>query len=152
MCCRVMSPPRRQGMNPFVKTLDLPKEPTGGQLYSQLSHIFSEDGRLDDGMLGQRHRRYSVLTEMGQGKLMGSIHCTRIPFILITINQSHLLPLSRPYSANPPVDPKTHISTYTVELFFVMILTTHICLQTYVLCLALFLVTIMPYCTFSSQS
>ena len=89
---------------------------------------------------------------MGQGKLMGSICCTRIPFILVAINQSHLSPLLRPYSANPPVDPKTHISTGTIELFFVMILTTHICLQTYVLCLALFLVTITPYCTFSSQS
>ena len=55
---------------------------------------------------------------------MGSIRCTRIPFILITTVQSHLLPLSRPYSANPPVDLKTHISTGTVELFFVMILMT----------------------------
>ena len=44
--------------------------------------------------------RYSVLSEMG------------------------LSPLSRPYSANPQVDPKTHIGTGTVELFFVMILTT----------------------------
>ena len=32
----------------------------------------------------------SVLSEMGQGELMGTIHCTRIPFILITISQSHL--------------------------------------------------------------
>ena len=28
----------------------------------------------------------SVLSEMGQGKLMGSIRCTQIPFILIAIN------------------------------------------------------------------
>ena len=49
---------------------------------------------------------------------------TQIPFILIATNQSHLLPLLRPYSANPPVDLKTHISTGTVELSFVMILTT----------------------------
>ena len=55
---------------------------------------------------------------------MGSVHCTQIPFILIVINQSHLSPLSRPYSANPPVDPKTHISTGIIEVFFVMILTT----------------------------
>ena len=55
---------------------------------------------------------------------MGSIHCTRIPFILVATNQSHLLPLLRPYSTNPPVDLKTHIGTGTVELFFVMILTT----------------------------
>ena len=55
---------------------------------------------------------------------MGSIHCTWIPFILVAISQSHLSPLSGPYSANPLVDPKTHIGTGTVELFFVMILTT----------------------------
>ena len=43
----------------------------------------------------------SVLSEMGQGELMGSIRCTRIPFILVVINQSHLSPLSKSYSANP---------------------------------------------------
>ena len=66
----------------------------------------------------------SALSEMGQGELMGSICCTRIPFILIPINQSHLSPLSKSYSANPLVDPKTHFGTGTVELFFVMILMT----------------------------
>ena len=66
----------------------------------------------------------SVLSEMGQGELMGSIRRTRIPFILAMINQSHLLPISKPYSSNPLVDPKTHFSTSTIELFFVMILTT----------------------------
>ena len=55
---------------------------------------------------------------------MGFICCTQIPFILITTNQSHLLLLLKPYSADPPVDPKTHTGTGTVELFFVMILTT----------------------------
>ena len=64
------------------------------------------------------------LSEMGQGELMGSIRCTRIPFILIAISQSHLSPLSMSYSANPLLDPKTHFCTSTVELFFVMILTT----------------------------
>ena len=64
------------------------------------------------------------MSEIGQGELMGFICCTRIPFILVVTHQSHLSPLSRPYSANPPVDLKTHISTGTVELFFVMILTT----------------------------
>ena len=62
--------------------------------------------------------------EKGQGELMGFIRCTWIPFILVTISQSHRLPLSRPYSANPLVDPKTHTGTSTVELFFVMILMT----------------------------
>ena len=111
-------------MNPLVEMLDLPEKPTSGQLNSRLLHVFSKDCRLDDGMLEQRHERYSVLSEMGQGKLMGSIRCTRIPFILVTTNQSHLLPLLRPYSANPLVDPKTHFGAGTVELFFVMILTT----------------------------
>ena len=60
---------------------------------------------------------------MGQGELMGFIHCTRIPFILVMINQSHLSPLSTPYSANPLIDLKTHFDTGTIELFFVMILT-----------------------------
>ena len=66
----------------------------------------------------------SVLSEMGQGELMGSICCTRIPFILVAISQLHLSPLLRSYSVNPPVDPKTHFGTGTVELFFVMILMT----------------------------
>ena len=66
----------------------------------------------------------SALSEMGQGELMGSIHCTRIPLILVTINQSHLLPLLKSYPSNPLVDPKTHLGTGIVELFFVMILTT----------------------------
>ena len=66
----------------------------------------------------------SVLSEMGQGELMGSIRCTWIPFILIVISQSHLSPLLKSYSANPLLDPKTHFSTSIVELFFVMILMT----------------------------
>ena len=68
--------------------------------------------------------RNSVLSETGQGELMGSIRCTQIPFILVAISQSHLLPLSKSYSDNPLIDPKTHISTGIIELFFVMILTT----------------------------
>ena len=66
----------------------------------------------------------SGLSEKGQGELMGSIHCTRIPFILVAISQSHLSPLSKSYSANPLPDPKTHFGTGTIELFFVMILMT----------------------------
>ena len=73
-------------------------------------------------MLKKRHRWCSVLSEMGQGELMGSIRCTWIPFILVTTSQSHLLPLSKSYSVNPLVNPKTHFSTGIVELFFVMIL------------------------------
>ena len=59
---------------------------------------------------------FSGLSEMGQGELMGSIRCTRIPFILVMISQSHLSPLL-PYSSNPLPDPKTHFGTGTVELF-----------------------------------
>ena len=66
----------------------------------------------------------SVLSEMGQGELMGSIRCTQIPFILVAISQSHLSPLSESYSSNPLADPKTHFGTGTIELFFVMILMT----------------------------
>ena len=75
-------------------------------------------------MLKKRHRWNSVLSEMGQGELMGSIRCTRIPFILVAINQPHLSPLSKSYSANPHEDPKAHFGTSTVVLFFVMILMT----------------------------
>ena len=59
----------------------------------------------------------SASSEMGQGKLMGSIRCTRIPFILVTVDQSHLSPLSKPYTSNPCLDPKTHFGTGIVELF-----------------------------------
>ena len=69
--------------------------------------------KMADLMMGcwDKDIRNSVLSEMGQGELMGFIHCTWIPFILIAINQSHLSPLSRSYSANPLVDPKTDFST-----------------------------------------
>ena len=86
--------------------------------------VLSEDWRPDDGMLHVGHWRYSVLSEKGQGELMGSIHCTQIPFILIVISQSHGSPLSLLYSADPLVDLKTHIGIGTIELFFVMILMT----------------------------
>ena len=75
-------------------------------------------------MLEQRHRWSSALSEIGQGKLMGSICCTQIPFILVMISQSHLSPLLKSYSTNPLVDLKTHFGTSTVELFFVTILMT----------------------------
>ena len=84
---------------------------------------FPEGRHLDGWMLEQRHRWDSVSTEMGQGELMGSICHTQIPFILVTTNQSHLLSLSKSYSANPPADLETHFGTGTVELFLVMILT-----------------------------
>ena len=97
--------------------------PTSGQ-QDRWSRPLPKGRSLDNWMLKQRHRWSSVLSEMGQGKLMGSIHCTQIPFILVTINQSHLSPLLKSYSSNPLVDPKTHFDTGTVEFFFVTILTT----------------------------
>ena len=86
--------------------------------------VLPKDWRMDDGMLHVSHWRYSVLSEKGQGKLMGSICGIWIPFILVVANQSHRSPLSFLYSANPLVDPKTHTGTSTIELFFVMILMT----------------------------
>ena len=59
----------------------------------------------------------SGLSEMGQGELMGSIHRTRIPFIIVEISQLHLSPLSKSYSSNPHQDPKTHFGPGTVVLF-----------------------------------
>ena len=93
----------------------------------------------------------SALSEMGQGELMGSIRCTQIPFILVKTNQSHLSPLLEPDSSNPLPDPKTHFGTGTIELFLCHDSHDPLCLSTYVLCLAPFLVTIMSYCTFVSR-
>ena len=123
MCHWVMSPPQRWGILFIAESSNVTQEPTSGQRDRWL-RMFPEGPCLDDWMLKKRHRWNSVLSEMGQGKLMGSICCTRIPFILVTINQSHLSPLSKSYSSNPLIDPKTHFSTSTIELFFVMILTT----------------------------
>ena len=134
---QVMSPPRRRGMHLIIKPSNVAKEPTCGQRDRRTGDPFPESRSLDDWMLKKRHRWSSVLSEMGQGELMGSIRCTRIPFILTVINQSHLSPLSTSYSANPLLDPKTHFGTGTVELFFVMILTTPYAYKLYVLCLAL---------------
>ena len=61
---------------------------------------------------------------MGQGELMGFIRCTRIPFILVVIDQSHLSPLLKSYSSNPLKIRRPTFGTGTVEVFFVMILTT----------------------------
>ena len=124
-------------MHLIVKPSNVAKEPTCGQRNRWMGNLFSKSRSLDDWMLEKRHRWNSTLSEMGQGELMGSIQYTQIPFILILINQSHLSSLSRSYSANPLLDPKTHFGTGTVELFFVMILTTPYAYKLYVLCLAL---------------
>ena len=63
-------------MNPLVKMLDVPKEPTCGQLDDGLSNLLSGDQRPDDRVLHVGHERYSMSTEIGQSELMGSIHCT----------------------------------------------------------------------------
>ena len=122
-CRWVMSPPRRWGILFIAEPSNVAQKPTSGQR-DRWSRPFPKGCSLDDWMLKERHRWSSVLSEIGQGELMGFICCTRIPFILVAINQSHLLPLSKSYSSNPLVDPKTHFGTGTIELFFVMILTT----------------------------
>ena len=75
----------------------------------------------------------SALSEMGQGELMGSTCCTQIPFILVATSQSHLSPLSKSYSSNPLLDPKTHFGTGAVELFLCHNSHDPLCLPTYVL-------------------
>ena len=87
----------------------------------------------------------------GQSELMGSICCTWIPFILITISQSHHSSLSVLYSANPQVDPKTHTGISTVVLFLCHDSHNPLCLWIYVLCLDSFFVMIMSYHTFLLQ-
>ena len=59
----------------------------------------------------------SVSSEERSKQVDGPISCTWIPFILITINQSHHSPLSNLYSANPQKDPKTHTNTHIIVLF-----------------------------------
>ena len=56
----VMSPTRRQGVFPFVETLDFTQEPTGGQLDDWTTPVLSEDQRPDDRMLHVSHEKYSV--------------------------------------------------------------------------------------------
>ena len=90
---QVMSPPRRRGILFIAESSNITQEPTSGQR-DRWTGPLPEGRSLDDWMLEQRHRWNSVLTEMGQGELMGSIRCTRIPFILVVISQSHLSPLS----------------------------------------------------------
>ena len=114
LCCRwVMSPPRRRGILLVTEASNVTKKPTCGQRDRRM-RTFSEGHSLDDWMLEQRHRRDSVLSEMGQGELMGSVHCIWIPFILVATSQSHLSPLPKSYSVNPLLDPTTHFGTGTV--------------------------------------
>ena len=94
MSRQVMSPTRRWSVLPFVEMLDLAQEPTCGQLDDWTTTVLSKDWRPDDGMLHVGRWRNSVSTEKGQSELMGSIHCTRIPFILAVTSQSLLSPLS----------------------------------------------------------
>ena len=83
---------------------------------------------------------------------MGSICCTRIPFILIAISQSHRLPLSDLYSANPQVNPKTHISTNVVVLFLCHDSHDPLCLWIHPSIFRFLLFIITSYHTFLSQS
>ena len=135
---------------PFVKMLDFAQKPTCGQLDDGMTAMFSKDWRPDNGMLHVGHEEYSVSIEMGQGELMGFIRCTQIPFILVATNQSHLSPLSKTLLSQPTsrsIDP--HRYWYC---WIVLCHDSHnpLCLHIYVLCLALFFVTITSYRTFLS--
>ena len=142
-----MSPSRWRGILFVAESSNVPKKPTRGQQNSWTGPL-PKGCSLDDWMLEQRHGWISALSEMGQGELMGSIHCTWIPFILTVISQSHLSPLSKSYSSNPLKDPKTHFGTSTVELFLCHDSHDLLCLWIHVLSLALFFVMITSYCTF----
>ena len=67
---------------------------------------------------------FSVLTEIGQGELMGSIRCTWIPFILVAINQSHLSPLSSLIQPTHSQIRRPTSAPVLLYCFFVMILMT----------------------------
>ena len=71
---------------------------------------------------------FSMLTEMGQSELMGSIRCTRIPFILAAINQSHLSPLLDLTHPTHSQIRRPTLALVPLYCFFVMILTTPLCL------------------------
>ena len=68
-------------MLPIVEMLNLSEKPTCGQRDHRTGNPIPEGGCLDDWMLEKRHGWNSVLSEMGQDELMGSIHCTQIPLI-----------------------------------------------------------------------
>ena len=42
-------------MHPFIEMLDIPKEPTRGQLDNRLSNLFTEDRRMNDWVLYVGH-------------------------------------------------------------------------------------------------
>ena len=110
-----MSKPWSWSMLPVVATSNSTQKPTGSQSNNWTTTLPIANRRMDDLLL--EYSGHWWMTEMGQGKLMGPIHSTQILFILATTTQSHLLPLSSPYSANPQEDPKTHNSTNAVVSF-----------------------------------
>ena len=93
--------------------------------------------RMNNGLL-KVSSHDSVSMRKGQSELMGPICCTRIPFILTMINQSHLSPLLDPYSVGPLVDPKTHNRTDAIVLFLCHDSHKPLCLWIHVLCLDFF--------------
>ena len=99
-----------------IPSRDETQEPTSGQFNNWTTPLSPRMWRMNNRLL-EVCGHDSVSMRKGQSKLMGSIHCTQISFILITINQSHLLLLSDHYSANPLVDLKTHHGTDAIVLF-----------------------------------
>ena len=104
-------------MLPIIPTGNSTKKPSGGDFDNQMTTLGIASQRMNNRRLEMSSHLVRCLKRKGQGELMGSIHCTRIPFILITIHQSHLSPLLDLYSANPLADLKTHYSTDAVVLF-----------------------------------
>ena len=140
-----------QGMLPPIPTGDESKKPTSGQFNNWTTTLTIMSRRMNDRLL-EDSSHDSVPMKKGQSELMGSIHCTQIPFILVATNQSHLSPLSKTLLSQPTsrsIDP--HRYWYC---WIVLCHDSHnpLCLHIYVLCLALFFVTITSYRTFISQA
>ena len=107
------------------------------------------------------HSKYCINVPIGSRSNTWSENIWNVPNLLLAGKWQ--VPSTRAYNvlkmfllvSRPPcpqwlVDPKTHIGTSTIELFFVMILMTPLCLWLHVLCLDSFFVMITSYHTFLS--
>ena len=65
---------------------DCTEKPTCGELDNWTATILGKDRRMDDRLLKVSGHWIVCQERKGQSKLMGSIHCTQIPFILTAAN------------------------------------------------------------------
>ena len=137
-------------MNPFVKTLDISKEPTCGQLDDRLPNLFPEDQRTNDGMLHVGHWWHSVKWERlrwvdGIYLLYLDSHYPRRDQPITSLATIKVLLIQPTPRSEDPLRYRYH--------WIVLCHDSHnpLCLPTYVLCLAFFFVTIASYCTFISR-